>query len=67
VKRLLHLVRAADPDAGAVDLLHDWLVEDRAGTWILSDRSAPAPLPPGPLDDDALLQLVLAADLVAVW
>jgi hypothetical protein len=68
VRRLLHLVRAGAPDAGAVDLLHDWVVEDRQGTWVLTDGPpAGPPIHPGPIDDDQLLQLVLAADLVAVW
>jgi hypothetical protein len=69
VRRVLHLVRAGQPDPGAVDLLHDWRVDDRAGTWVVSAETAPppAPLQPGPIDADALIQLVLTADLVAVW
>jgi hypothetical protein len=66
VRSLLHLVRAGRPDPGAVDLLHDWVVEDRGGTWVLIAGPA-APLPPGALDDDLLFQLVAAADAVAVW
>ena len=66
MRRLLHLVRAGAPAAGAVDLLHDWVVEDRQGAWVLTD-GPPAPIAPGPIDDDQLVQLVLAADLVAVW
>jgi hypothetical protein len=66
VRRLLHLVRAGAPDAGAVDLLHDWVVEARQGAWHLTTGRTDA-IAPGPIDDDQLVQLVLAADLVAVW
>jgi len=67
-RRLVHLVRAA-ATAEAIDLLHDWVVRDRAGAWILDAGGPPppAPLTPGPLDDEALVQLLFAADAVVVW
>lgn len=58
----LHLVRAGATAHGVLE--PDWIVElpERA----LADRGTP-PLPPGPLSDDQLVQLVFAADRVVTW
>jgi hypothetical protein len=62
VRQVLHLVRASAGPEAVAD--RDWVVYlDRLE---LDPRGAP-PLPPGPLDHDALLTLTFAADLVITW
>jgi hypothetical protein len=62
VKRVLHLVRAGEPAQLADE---DWVVyldpEVR-----LADHGIP-PAPPGRIDHDQLLHLIVTADLVITW
>ena len=64
MRRVLHLVRAAEPAVALAD--RDWLVYLDGATPRLAPHGAP-PLPAGPLDHDQLVSLVFAADLVITW
>jgi len=63
-RRLVHVVRAGEPPAQVV-APGDWVVYERGG-WVLDPRGEP-PLPPGPIDDAQLHDLVFAADGAVVW
>jgi hypothetical protein len=62
----LHLVR--EPAAPAALSDADWVVRLTATRRELADRGTPAPpIPPGPIDDDQLVQLLFAAARVVTW
>ena len=65
-RRILHVLRRGEPGEDAADLLHDWVVRTDGAGWSLDAGGAP-PHPPGSIDDDVLVQLFFAADLVVVW
>lgn len=62
-RRTLHLVRRGALPPGVASPA-DWVVDLDALE--LLDRGTP-PLPPGPVTHDAVLTLVVRADLVVTW
>ncbi|MCE9577390.1 MAG: hypothetical protein K8W52_29850 [Deltaproteobacteria bacterium] len=64
-KRLLHLVRGAEPPAEAI-ALGDWIARSEGERWILADRGAP-PIAAGPIDAAQLHDLIFAADGAITW
>jgi len=62
MKTVLHLVRG---DAAPVFITEtDWLV--MLDPLELADRGTP-PIPPGPIDHDQLIALIVAAHRVVTW
>lgn len=63
MKRVLHLMRGAGVPPLAE---HDWLVYLDSEALRLATHGDP-PLPPGPIDHDQLVTLLVAADRVITW
>jgi len=64
-KRLLHLVRTAEPPPEAL-APGDWIAHAAGERWILADRGAP-PIAAGPIDAAQLHDLIFAADGAITW